>query len=143
MIIVCRRLGMSVFCLFLALCMAGCGISADGPLDPDKIVPARAMLIENLEDSGYAITTYTSVECSDLIIDRVVARKGNRFIDIAYGLTAEDAESIFDCYCTLYPDDYYILACNGNYVYCVSDKTTFSKAGFTSTLNIGEQYIHD
>ena len=29
----------------------------------------------------------------------------------------------------------------GNYVYCVKDKNTFSTAGFTSTGNIGIQYI--
>jgi hypothetical protein len=42
----------------------------------------------------------------------------------------------------MYPDDFYILARNGNYVYCVSDKQTFSKAGFTSTDNVGTQIIH-
>lgn len=35
-----------------------------------------------------------------------------------------------------------ILARNENYVYCVSDNSTFSKAGFTSADNVGVQYIH-
>lgn len=69
-------------------------------------------------------------------------KKGGKFIDITYGLSAEDAEGIFNAYCELYPKGYYILALNGNYVYCVSDKKTFSKAGFTSTANIGVMYMN-
>ena len=65
----------------------------------------------------------------------------DKFIDIVYGLSAEDALVVFKLYCELYPDDYYILSRNGNYVYCVSDKKTFKKAGFTSTANVGEQHI--
>lgn len=136
--------------VFLVACivtilMAGCGSSTNtnGVPDPDKIVPKRDVLIENLENSGYTITTLTTIEGSDLVIDRVVAQKGSKFIDIVYGLSDEDASEIFDLYCGLYPDDYYILAQNGNYVYCVSDKKTFSKAGFTSTDNVGTQYIHN
>lgn len=125
--------------------MAGCGSSmnTNGVPDPDKIVPKRDVLIENLENSGYTITTLTAIEGSDLVIDRVVAQKGSKFIDIVYGLSDEDASEIFDLYCGLYPDDYYILAQNGNYVYCISDKKTFSKAGFTSTDNVGTHYIHN
>lgn len=132
-----------VFAMFFI--MAGCGSSTDtnGVPDPDKIVPKRDVLIKNLEDSGYTITTLTTIEGSNLTIDRVIAQKGNKFIDIVYGLSAEDASKIFELYCGLYPDDYYILAQNGNYVYSVGDKKTFSKAGFTSTDNVGEQYIHN
>lgn len=127
--------------------LAGCGDStniSDGTImnDPDEIVPTKTILVENLEDSGYTITEHTTVEGSNLIIDRVVAEKGRKYIDITYGLTAEDAEKIFNAYCERYTKDYYILALNGNYVYCVSDKKTFSKAGFTSTANIGVQYIN-
>ena len=129
----------------LVLSMAGCGSSTNtnGVPDPDKIVPKREVLVENLENSGYTITALTSIDGSDLSIDRVKAEKGDKFIDIVYGLSSEDASRIFELYCALYPDDYYILAQNGTYVYCVSDKQTFSKAGFTTTDNVGEQYINN
>ena len=134
-----------VLVFILLFSTTGCGSSTNtnGVPDPDKIVPKREVLIENLENSGYTITILTTIDGSDLTVDRVMAQKGNKFIDIVYGLSAEDASKIFELYCGLYPDDYYILAQNGNYVYCVSDKKTFSKAGFTSTDNVGEQYIHN
>lgn len=123
-----------------ALLFAGCG--NNGGTDPEKIVPARATLIDNLKNAGYAVEELDTVEGSGLTIDRVLARKDGRFIDIVYGLSGEEAEKVFELYCAMYPDNYYILARNGNYVYCVSDKRTFSKAGFKSTDNIGTQYIH-
>ncbi len=131
--------------VFAAILMVGCNSStySDGIPDPDKIVPKREVLIENLEDNGYTIEALTAVEDSDLIVDRIIAKNGNKFIDIVYGLSAEDASKIFELYCGLYPDNYYILAQNGNYVYCVGDKKTFKKAGFTSTDNVGVQYIHN
>lgn len=140
-----KNIFMFILVFILVFSMAGCGSSTNtnGVPDPDKIVPKREVLIENLKNSEYTITTLTTLDGSDLTIDRVVAQKGNKFIDIVYGLSAEDASKIFELYCGLYPDDYYILAQNGNYVYCVSDKKTFSKAGFTSTDNVGEQYIHN
>ena len=138
-----KRLIAVIVSAFLLLSFAGCGasINTNGVPDPEKIVPKRDVLMENLEDSKYEITTYTTVEGSDLIIDRVVAQKDGKFIDIVYGLSNDEAKTIFALYEELYPDDYYILAQNGNYVYCVSDKTTFRKAGFTTTANVGEQYI--
>ena len=140
-----KNIFVCILVFILVLSMTGCGSSTNtnGVPDPDKIVPKREVLIENLENSGYTITALTTVDGSDLTIDRVMAQKGNKFIDIVYGLSAEDASKIFELYCGLYSDDYYILAQNGNYVYCVSDKETFSKAGFTSTDNVGEQYIHN
>ena len=140
-----KNIFVCILVFILVLSMTGCGSSTNtnGVPDPDKIVPKREVLIENLENSGYTITALTTVDGSDLTIDRVVAQKGNKFIDIVYGLSAEDASKIFELYCGLHSDDYYILAQNGNYVYCVSDKKTFSKAGFTSTDNVGEQYIHN
>lgn len=165
---------LSCFCCFLTvLTMTACGVSSgidisinSGSNDSndsnsirwntititdidsssvDKIVPDRESLTENLENAGYTITEYTSVGDSALSIDRIVAEKDSKFIDITYGLTYEDAGNIFDEYYDLYKEDgdYYILALNGNYVYCVSDKKTFSNAGFTSTGNIGIQYIND
>ena len=136
----------NIFSAFLVilvlLSMTACGSSHTSMPDPDKIVPGRESLVENLENSGYTITTLSSVEGSDITLDRILAQKGDRFIDIVYGLSSADAPKIFDLYCGMYPDDYYILAQNGNYVYCVSDKRTFAKAGFTSMGNVGVQYIH-
>ncbi|MBQ8209521.1 MAG: hypothetical protein IJZ35_02925 [Clostridia bacterium] len=129
----------------LLICLVGCDSSTNtnGVPDPEKIVPKREILIENLEDSGYTIKSLTTVEGSDLIVDRIIAKKESKFIDIIYGLSAEDSAEIFELYCELYSDDYYILAQNGNYVYCVSDKKTFKNAGFTTTDNVGVQYIHN
>lgn len=140
-----KNILISILVLAAIFLMVGCSsfINTNGVPDPDKIVPQQDVLIENLEDSGYIITTLTTMEGSDLMINRIFAQKGTKFIDIVYGLSAEDASKIFELYCEQYPDDYYILAQNGNYVYCVSDKKTFSKAGFTSTANIGVQYIHN
>lgn len=138
-----KILSVIIVVIMLALISAGCASSRTGVPDPDKIVPGREDLIENLAGAGYAVETLSSIEGTDIAVDRVLARNGERFIDIAYGLNSDDAQKVFDAYCGLYTDDYYILARNGNYVYCVSDKTTFSKAGFTSTDNVGTQYIHD
>ena len=125
------------------LIIPSCGKGETQIPSPENIVPKREVLIENLEKSGYGITALTAVEGSDLTVDRVMAEKGGKFIDIVYGLSGEDAGVIFELYCGLYPDGYYILAQNGNNVYCVSDKKTFSKAGFTSTGNVGVQYINN
>lgn len=138
-----RKTIICILILAAIFSMTGCGPSThtDGVPDPDKIVPDRETLIENLKNSGYTITILTAIDGSDLSIDRVQAQKGKKFLDIVYGLTAEEAPQIFELYCALYPDDYYILAHNGTYVYCVNDKRTFAKAGFVSTANIGVQYI--
>lgn len=140
-----RKIILCALVFSIILLMVGCGSSTNtnGVPDPDKIVPKRDVLVENLTNSGYTVTTLTTMDGSDLTIDRVMAAKGNKFMDIVYGLSDEDASKIFELYCALYSDDYYILAQNGNYVYCVSDKQTFKKAGFTSTANVGVQYIHD
>ena len=140
-----KNIILCVLVFLLIFLMVGCGSSThtNGVPDPNKIVPKREVLVENLENSGYTITALTSIDGSDLSIGRVKAEKGDKFIDIVYGLSSEDASRIFELYCALYPDDYYILAQNGTYVYCVSDKQTFKKAGFTSTGNIGVQYIHN
>ena len=136
-----KTIAVCMLVLAVGFLLTACGSAGSRVPDPEKIVPARESLIENLEDSGYSITTLTAVEGSDIRVDRILAQKGKKYMDIVYGLSAADAEEIFERYCELYPDDYYILAQNGNYVYCVSDKKTFSKAGFTSTANVGVQYI--
>ena len=122
--------------------MDGISITDIDGSEVDKIVPAKENLVANLEDAGYTLTAYTSIGDSTLSIDRVVAEKNSKFIDITYGLSSKEADEIFKIYSHLYEDsDYYILARNGNYVYCVNDKNTFSTAGFTSTANIGIQHI--
>lgn len=152
-----------ILCLAIVFSFAACGVSSNinvkksnidnnGGIsvnltnsdfaEVDKIVPAKENLIRNLEDAGYTITAYTSIGDSTLSIDRVVAEKDSKFIDITYGLSSQGADEIFKIYSDLYENsDYYILARNGNYVYCVNNKKTFSTAGFTSTANIGIQHI--
>jgi len=140
-----KKILLCVLIFSLILLMAGCDSSThtNGVPDPNKIVPKREVLVENLKNSGYTITALNAIDGSDLTIDRVMAAKGDKLIDIVYGLSGEDASKILELYCALYPDDYYILAQNGTYVYCVSDKQTFKKAGFASTDNVGVQYIHN
>ena len=137
-----KKIALLIALITLLAFFAGCGRTGGVP-DPERIVPARETLIENLKKAGYTVEEQTSVEGSELDIDRVIARKGKSFIDIVYGLSGEEAEEIFALYRGMYPDGFYVLARNGNYVYCVSDKQTFSKAGFTSTDNVGTQIIRD
>lgn len=129
-----------IFCTAFALLLSGCG-GTSAP-DPEKIVPTRETLIENLKNAGYSVEELDSAEGSPLTLDRVIARKGESFIDIVYGLSSEEAAEVFELYRGFYPDTYYILARNGNYVYCAGDRAAFKKAGFKSTENVGVQYIH-
>lgn len=140
-----KNIFLCILVFIFVISLVGCGSSTNtnGVPDPDKIVPKRDNLIENLESSGYSIETLTNIDGSDLVVDRVIAKKREDFIDIVYGLSTKDASEVFKLYCGIYTDDYYILAQNGDYVYCVSDKQTFSKAGFTTTDNVGEQYINN
>ena len=140
-----KRVFVRMLAFAAAVLLTGCGAASNtgGVPDPDKIVPSRDGLIQNLTDSGYTVETLSEVVGLDMTVDRVFAKKGDRFVDIVYGASDADASQIFEAYCGLYPDGYYILAQNGSYVYCVSDKKTFAKAGFTSTGNVGVQYIHN
>ena len=139
-----KKLLALIFAALFAVSAVGCGGSytTGGSPDPDKIVPAKETLIANLEKKGYAVREQTSAEGVDFPIDRVVAIKGDKFMDIVYGLSAEEAQTMLGLFCAQYTGGYYILARNGNYVYCVSDKATFSKAGFRTTANVGTQYIN-
>ena len=78
-----KRLIAIIISALLLVCFVGCGDSTNtnGVPDPDKIVPKREILIENLEDKGYQIKTQTTVEGSDLVVDRVIAQKESKFID--------------------------------------------------------------
>jgi len=141
-----------ILCFAIVISFAACNAGkadnvltiSNGTLETNNALPEKEVLIENLETAGYTITKYASIEGSDLTIDRVFAEKGNKYIDITFDLSDEDSKAVFKAYCDIYEadDDYYILARNLNLVYCVTDKKTFSKAGFKSTSNIGEQYMN-
>ena len=141
-------------CFAIVISFTACGagtsnnvitINGNGDIEINNALPTKETLIENLENEGYTITEYTSIDGSDLTIDRLIAEKGKKYIDITFGLSDEDSKPVFDAYCNMYEADnnFYILARNLDLVYCVTDKKTFSKAGFTSTGNIGIQYIND
>ena len=141
-----------ILCLAIVISFAACDAGSEdnvitisnGVIETNNTLPEKKTLIKNLEDAGYTITKYSSVDGSDLTIDRLIAEKGNKYIDITFGLSEEDSNTIFKAYCDMYEadNDFYILANNLDLVYCVTDKKTFSKAGFKSTSNIGEQYIN-
>ncbi|MBH1939641.1 hypothetical protein I5677_01885 [Mobilitalea sibirica] len=111
-------------------------------LTADDIVPNEEELTRNLKEASYSITSYTDVSGSKILTSRIYAEKGSSFIDICYGLTEEDLQTVFDYFESIYPQ-YYILAINGNYVYCIGDEDVFRLAGFTSIRNIGTQYIYE
>ena len=108
---------------------------------PEDVVPAEDVLIANLEKKGYTIEKFDTALNSDIPASRVLAKKGKSFIDICYGLDATNANEVFSDYKDVYLDtDYYILAQNGYFVYCVSDKKTVKRSGFNGTANVGVQY---
>lgn len=141
-----------ILCIALVISFAACEAKdtdnvitiSNGIVEINNSLPEKETLIENLENAGYTITEYASIDGTELTIDRLIAEKGNKYIDITFGLSDENSKTVFKAYCDMYKaaDDYYILARNLDLVYCVTDKKTFSKAGFKSTSNIGEQYIN-
>ena len=68
-----------------------------------------------------------------------MARNGELFVDITYGLTVEQAKQAVLHYDDAYPL-YYLAAQNEAYAYVISDRQAFDDAGFTSLANIGIQY---
>ncbi len=142
-----------ILCIAIVLSFAACDAGeadnvitiSNGVIETNNALPEKETLIENLENAGYTVTEYSSIDGSDLTIDRLIAEKEKKYIDITFGLSEEDSKTVFSSYCDMYKanNDYYILARNVNLVYCVTDKKTFSKAGFQSTSNIGEQYINN
>ena len=147
-----KPFGCVILCLAIVISFAACDAGesdnvitiSNGVIETNNTLPKKETLIENLKDAGYTITEYTSIDGSDLTIDRLIAEKGSKYIDITFGLSDEDSKTVFSAYCDMYKEDndFYILARNLDLVYCVTDKKTFSKAGFESTSNIGEQYIN-
>ena len=118
-------------------------ITSNGVEDtkPEDAVPQKEQLLQNLEDKGYDIEYYDTVFDSDIPCYRIYATKDNEFIDICYDLTEENAETAFYEYEKRY-DEYYLMAMNGTFVYCISDKKVFKDAGFKSLANNGIQYIN-
>lgn len=111
------------------------------PFDADSVVPTPDDLIKNLEDKKYKVTKYESFTEKNIPCNRIYAEKGDKCIDICYGLDIETASKAFCEYEKMY-DTYYVLAQNEEYVYCVRDKGTFKNAGFDSLANNGVQYIN-
>ena len=134
----------AVFTIIIAIVIAVKVINDVGSEEadlPENIVPSMETLIDNLQNAGYSIMSPTD---SNIAGTRIVAKNKDRYIDICYGLDDENADEVFAIYEAEYGDtDYYILAQNGYYVYCVSDKKTFRKSGFSSKANIGIQYIRE
>ncbi|MDE6626729.1 MAG: hypothetical protein K2K56_10245 [Lachnospiraceae bacterium] len=139
----------AVFTIIIAIVIAVKVINDVGSEEadlPENIVPSKETLIDNLENAGYTIENHSIMSPADSNIagTRIVAKNKDRYIDICYGLDDENADEVFAIYEAEYGDtDYYILAQNGYYVYCVSDKKTFRKSGFSSKANIGIQYIRE
>ena len=69
-------------------------ITSNGVEDtkPEDAVPKKEQLLQNLEDKGYDIEYYDTVFDSDISCYRIYATKDNKFIDICYDLTEENAE---------------------------------------------------
>lgn len=110
--------------------------------DIDSVVPTEKELLDNLTDEGYSIKQYDKIQSIDASVKRILAEKGNSFIDICYGLSISDTKLVFKYYEDTY-EEYYLLAQNENYVYCIRDKKTFKNAGFKSLANNGIQYIYE
>ena len=67
---------------------------------------------------------------------------GTVILGVAHSM--EEAKEIFDLFFDeIYPDDYYALSRDGNYVYCVSDEETFLISGISDTASVGIQHISD
>ncbi len=112
----------------------------------ESIVPSRAELIDNTKDAGYTVTEFNDIYDLKVSGERVLAEKDGKFIDICYGLSEDDAKEVFRYYETKYDpqiksQEYYMLSRNQNFVYFISDKSTFKVSGFKSIDNDGEQYI--
>lgn len=112
----------------------------------ESIVPSKTELIENTKAAGYEVNEFDNIYDLQVSGERVLAQKGDQYIDICYGLTKEDAVTVYKYFETKYDSqvksgDYYILARNQKFVYFISDKETFTISGFKSVDNDGEQHI--
>lgn len=109
--------------------------------DIEEAIPEKEKLKTNLTEAGYQIEEYETSLDNKTEAMRIYAKKDNHYIDISYCMNEQQAKTLFDVYEKQY-SDFYLMAQNMNYVYCVSDKKTFEKAGFNSLANNGIQYIN-
>jgi len=111
----------------------------------DDIIPQRDALVADLTEKGYEVQTFDTALNSEIPAQRVLAKKGDSFVDICYGLTDEQAKNLFENYKAKYHKDsrptYYIMAQNRQYLYCVSSRQVFNDAGFLGDYNEGTQYV--
>ena len=138
----------AVMCLLMCSCDRSDSDSSTDILKngAESIVPSRAELIDNTKDAGYTVTEFNDIYDLKVSGERVLAEKDGKFIDICYGLSEDDAKEVFRYYETKYDSqiksqEYYMLSRNQNFVYFISDKSTFKVSGFKSIDNDGEQYI--
>lgn len=138
-----------------AMCLLICSCDkkdSDGGTDilrngAESIVPSRSELIDNTKEAGYTVTEFDDIYDLKVSGERVLAEKDGKFIDMCYGLSENDAKEVYRYYETKYDPqlksgEYYMLSRNQNFVYFVSDKSTFKVSGFKSTDNDGEQHIY-
>ena len=113
--------------------------------DTTDVVPDENTLITNLESKDYDIEQTETVFDSNINAMTISAKKKNSFCVITYRLGQTEADKVFELYEKKFTeDDYYIMAKNGTFVYCVSDDISFRDAGFNELANLGIQYInHD
>lgn len=129
--------------IILTLVIGGMQRKPQGSIQgPEDVVPSYEVLVQNLTNEGYEIHEETNALDCDVTAKRVIATKGKKYIDICYELEEEDVDAVFKKYQEKYENtSFYVLAQNGNFVYCVSDKKTFKKSGFTSLANYGQQIL--
>lgn len=119
------------------------GTIKENDIDIDSIVLCENDMEKKLTDAGYEIKKYDKTLVNNENVVRIYAKKDHKYFDISYCENEVEAKRVFEAYEKKY-SDYYLMAQNSNYVYCVSDNKTFKDAGFTSLANVGIQYInHD
>ena len=82
-------------------------------------MPKRDILVENLENSGYTIEALIDIEGSDFVLTVFWLKKERDLLTWYMG---------------------YLLKMLLRFLNCTAD---FSKAGFTTTDNVGDHYIND
>jgi len=111
--------------------------------DAADVVPAEDTVRANMEGKDYEIEQTETVFESDIEAMTIVARKDNSFCIITYCLDQAEAEKVFEIYEKKFSEDeFYIMAQNGAFVYCVSDDRSFRDAGFSELANSGIQIIY-
>ena len=95
------------------------------------------------KEAGYEVKS-ESVQFSEGITgERIMASKGESFCSIVYGLDVEEAAVVFKDYEKEYSEDeYFVLAQNEQFVYCMSDKKAFDGAGFTKLGTSGVLFVN-